>query len=119
MARLKIYTDEDVDVAVTKSLRLRGIHIFSTLERKNLGCTDLQQLEYAASQKAVLSTHNISDFAKIHYDYIASGNHHYGIILAKQSSVGTITKSVLGLASNLSEKEMMDRLEYLSNWPLK
>ena len=116
MPRIKIYADEDIDVAVSKALRLRGIKASSTLESKNLGCTDLQQLQYAASQKAVLLTHNISDFARIHYDYIASGNHHYGIILAKQVSVGTIIKSVLGLGSKLSKEEMMDRLEYLSNW---
>ncbi|NBC03437.1 MAG: hypothetical protein GVY20_06995 [Bacteroidetes bacterium] len=61
MASIKIYTDEDVDVAVTKSLRLRGINTVSTLERKNLGCTDLQQLEYAASNKAVLLTRVIHE----------------------------------------------------------
>lgn len=117
MASLKVYTDEDIDVAVSKALRLRGVKASSTLESKNLGCTDLQQLEHAASQKAVLLTHNISDFARIHYETIASGNHHYGIILAKQLSVGTIIKSILGLASKLTEEEMIDRLEYLSNWP--
>ena len=116
MASIKIYTDEDVDITVSKSLRLKGIKTATTLERKHLGCTDLQQLEYAASQKAVLLTHNISDFARIHYDYIANGNHHYGIILSKQLSVGTIIKSVLVLASKITEEEMIDRLEYLSNW---
>ena len=33
MARLKIYTDENVDVRVAEGLRIRGVKAFSAIER--------------------------------------------------------------------------------------
>lgn len=116
MDPLKIYTDEDVDVSVSKALRLRRIEAITTLKCKNLGATDAQQLQFAASQHAVLLTHNISDFAALHYEYIASGGRHYGIILAKQNPVGELVKALLELSSKFSKTAMINRLEYLSNY---
>ncbi len=73
MGKIKIYTDEDIDIAVSKALKLRGIDIFSTLECKRSSTTDDEQIEYAKSIGAILITHNVQDFPRIHYEYIKQG----------------------------------------------
>ena len=41
MARLKIYTDENVDVRVAEGLRNRGIKAFSAVEKGLTGVSDI------------------------------------------------------------------------------
>lgn len=116
MGKIKIYTDEDVAIALSKALRLRGFESYTTTDQGRSKNSDEDQLEYATSIGAVLLTHNVQDFPRIYYEFIRCGNHHGGIIIAKQISVGEIVRSFLHLASNLSAEDMKDRLEYLSNW---
>ncbi|MEK6656641.1 MAG: hypothetical protein AABY58_04295 [Nitrospirota bacterium] len=41
MSKLKIYTDENVDIHIAEGLRKRGIEAFSAIEKRMLGVTDL------------------------------------------------------------------------------
>lgn len=116
MNRIKIYTDEDVDIAISRALKLRGFEIYTTLNAGKKESSDEEQMEYAASINAVLLTHNVQDFPRMHYEFMRKGRHHSGIIVAKQVSVGEIVKKLLSLASTLSAEDIEDRLEYLSNW---
>jgi len=116
MERIKIYSDEDVTILVSKALSLRGFETYTTLEQGRCEGSDEEQLEYATSKGAVLLTHNIRDFPRIHYEFMKKGKKHSGIIVAKQISVGEIVKSILSLASILSSEDMKNRLEYLGNW---
>ncbi len=116
MGKIKVYTDEDVDIAVSKALRLRGLEATTTLEHKRCESSDEEQLEYASSIGAVLLTHNVQDFPGIHYEFMRDSKHHRGIIVAKQISVGETVRGLLHLVSTLSSEDMEDRLEYLSNW---
>lgn len=34
MEKIKIYTDEDVSIAVCKALRLRGFEVYATVEKR-------------------------------------------------------------------------------------
>jgi len=47
MTEIKIYSDEDVNIAITEGLKRRGISAFSCQEAGNIGLTDEQQVEYA------------------------------------------------------------------------
>lgn len=116
MEKIKIYTDEDVAISVCKVLRLRGFEAYSTIEKDRCESMDEEQLEYATSIEAILLTHNVRDFPRIHYEYMKMNKHHGGIIVAKQISIGELVKKLLHLASILSQEDMRDRLEYLSNW---
>ncbi len=80
------------------------------------GRTDLEQLEYAASQKRIFLTHNIADFRTIHADFCQKGFQHAGIILSKQLPIGTITKALLMFLSNPSNQQVGNRLVWLSDW---
>lgn len=116
MGEISVYTDEDMDIAVSKALRLRGFEASATLDHNRCESTDEEQLEFATSIEAVLLTHNVQDFPRIHYELMKDGKHHCGIIVVKQVSVGEIIRRFLHLASALSAGDMKDRLEYLSNW---
>lgn len=116
MRKIRAYTDEDVDIAVSTALKLRGFEASTTLDHRKSGNPDEEQLMYATSIDAVLLTHNVQDFPRIHYEFMKHGKHHSGIIVAKKLPVGEIVRGFLHLASTLSADDMKDRLEYLSNW---
>lgn len=116
MGKVKIYTDEDLAIAISRALRLRGFEAYTTIEHGKSSSSDEEQLEYATSKGAVLLTHNIHDFPRIHYEFMKAGKHHGGIIIVKQIAVGEIVKRFLRLSATLSSEDMEDRLEYLSNW---
>lgn len=99
MTRIKIYTDEDVDIAISRALRLRGFDMYTTQNAGKKEASDEEQMEYAASINAVLLTHNVQDFPRMHYEFMRKGRHHSGIIVAKQVSAGEIVKKLLALAS--------------------
>jgi len=58
LAKLKIYTDENVDIRIAEGLRKRGVKAFSAMERRMIGTTDLEHFKYAAEIKAVIFTHD-------------------------------------------------------------
>lgn len=43
MPKLKIYTDENVDVRVSEGLRLRGIKAVSAIEKGLIGISDIEK----------------------------------------------------------------------------
>ena len=49
MSKIEIYTDEDIDIAISKALILRGLEASTTLEHKRCRSSDEEQLEYATS----------------------------------------------------------------------
>jgi predicted nuclease of predicted toxin-antitoxin system len=67
---IKLYLDEDVPEAVAIALRLRGYDVLTVKEVGRKGSTDIEQLQYASSQKRIILTHNIADFCKIHSNFI-------------------------------------------------
>ena len=44
MARLKIYTDENVDVRIAEGLKRRGVKAFSAYEKGMTGSADIEIL---------------------------------------------------------------------------
>jgi len=116
MASINIYTDEDVTKAVARALRRRGYEASTNPEHDNCGIPDEDQLRYATSIGAVLLTHNVQDFPRIHYDFMSRGISHAGVIVAKKIPIGGIVRGILRLALKLSAEDMIDRLEYLSGW---
>lgn len=44
MPRIRIYTDESVDIAIAEGLKRRGVDAFSVRDVGHLGLTDQEQL---------------------------------------------------------------------------
>jgi len=75
-------------------------------------------LEFARTNGRVLFSFNISDFQRLHTEYLSQGESHAGMILAPQQqfSIGEQIRRLLKLAAARSAEEMENRLEFLSNW---
>ncbi len=114
MARLKIYTDENVDVRIAEGLRKRGIKAFSSLEKGNTGITDLEHFEYAVDKKAVIFTHD-HHFLEIAKTLTMEGKIHYGVIFVEMNkwSIGECIKRLSLYADVLSDEDMINQVEFL------
>lgn len=110
---IRIYTDADesVDVAVAEGLKRRGVHAWSAKGAGNLGCTDKEQLEYAARERVVIFTHD-DDFLSI---IARPDQEHYGVIYVHQQklSVGECIRRLKTLAQTRSIMDMKDHIEFL------
>jgi len=58
LARLKIYTDENVDIRIAAGLKRRGIKAVSAHEKDMIGASDIEHFRYASEIKAVIFTHD-------------------------------------------------------------
>lgn len=91
---MKFYLDEDVHEDIAMALRLRGYDVRTTKEAGNKGLTDIEQLKYAASEDRIIISFNVSDFYKLHSEFLKKGIEHSGIILSKQLSIRRVIKSL-------------------------
>jgi predicted nuclease of predicted toxin-antitoxin system len=90
--KIRLYLDEDVDVALASTLRQRGIDALTTQEAGNIGWPDEDQLTFATQTGRVFFTHNRGDFARLHQAGMRSGRSHVGIILSDQLPVGELLR---------------------------
>jgi len=116
MAAIRFFTDEDLYGSVASRLRQRGHDAVSTPEANRLSERDETQLIWAAKEGRVVVTFNVADFARLHHSWMAGSKHHAGIIVSNQRPIGELLRRLVRVASSLSAEEMLDRLEFLSNW---
>lgn len=114
MPRLKIYTDENVDIRISIGLRKRGIKVFSTIEKGLIGIADIEHFRNASDKKAAIFTHD-HHFLEIAKIFIKNGKSHWGVIFVQMNklSVGECIKRLSLCADILSAEEMKDRIEFL------
>lgn len=116
MSAIKVYLDEDVHPLIADALRLRGWDALTTVETGRQGSTDKQQIEYAAENGYVILSYNVADFPGMHYQILAVGEHHSGIIVATQDNPGQNAKALLKLVDAFDAEDFIDQLIYLNNW---
>ena len=116
MKSLQGLTDEDVHRAVAVRLCASGYDAMTTPEVNRLGESDESQLAWAAQDSRVLLSFNVSDFARLHNDWIREGRHHCGIVVSAQRPIGDVVRRLLHLAHVMDREQMCDRLEFLTNW---
>lgn len=112
--RLRIYTDENVDVAVAEGLRRRGIDAWSARDVGNLGLSDEEQLEYTRKERAVVFTHD-ADFLRLVHQEWQEGREHWGVIYARVGplTVGECIRRLMDYALFMDAEEMKNRVEFL------
>ena len=113
---IKLYLNENIPVVVAHGLLLRGYDVITTHEVGNSGATDKQQLDFAIKSDRTIFTFNISDFSKLHLEYISIGKTHKGIILSNQMSVGTIIKAISKLLISKNAKDVENVVVWLSKF---
>jgi len=87
-----LYLDEDVHKKIATALRLKGYDVLSAHEVGKHGISDIQQLEFAISEKRAIFTFNAGDFNRLHKEYLEKGKKHFGILLSKQIPFGETVK---------------------------
>ena len=119
MNQIKIYVDEDAtDTDLVAALRARGGTVITAMEAGLVGKPDEDQLAFATECGCVLYTFNISDFYRLHTQWIRAGREHSGMILAPQQrfSIGEQLRRILHLRAAATATSMRNRVEFLGNW---
>ena len=114
MGKIRIYTDESVNVVIAESLTRRGVDALSARDSGNLGLTDEEQLLYANEEKAIIFTHDI-DFLRIAARWMNEGRTHHGVIYCHQTSnsIGECVRKLRMLAAVLTSEDMINHIEFL------
>ncbi len=110
---IELYLDEDVDVLIAELLRGRGFSVMGTRDVGQLGCTDDEQLAYAAREQKTLVTHNRAHFEALAREYLALGRSHSGIILAGRNPPYEIVRRLLLILNQVTADEMKDQVRYI------
>ncbi len=110
---IELYLDEDVSVLVAELLRARGFEAMTTREAGQLQNSDADQLAYAVSQRRTFLTHNRTHFEALAKDYLATGQTHYGIIIAVRHPPHEIVRRLLLILNHVTADEMQDQLRYI------
>jgi hypothetical protein len=119
VSQIEIYIDEDaMDSDLVAALRSRGVTAITAWDAGLVGKSDDEQLGYAAGHGCVFYTFNVSDFYRLHTEYLDEGKGHAGMILAPQQrfSVGEQLRRILRLRAAMSGEAMRNQVESLSNW---
>ena len=119
MGLIKIYIDEDaMDSDLVAALRSRGIAAVTALDSGLTEKPDEEQLAFATEYGCVLYTFNVSDFYRLHTQWVGAGREHAGMILAPQQrfSVGEQLRRLLHLHATATIATMRNQIEFLSNW---
>jgi len=113
---LRLYLDEDVHTFIAEAIRLRGYEATTTREQDRLGAEDADQLTFTQLQGHAIITYNVHDYPRLHYEWLAAGKHHAGIIIASRENPRRNIRALLNLLALVGAEEMADQLEYLNNW---
>ena len=100
----------------SRALRARQVDVLTATEAGTIGFSDAEQLEFAASQNRTVFTFNRGDFAKLHTEYVQREQEHSGIIVSDQLEIGIVIRRLLRLLDARSTEDMLNWLEFLSNW---
>jgi hypothetical protein len=102
--------------SLVTALRARGVDLETVVEAGLQGKPDEVQLEWAAARGRTLYTFNVSDFCRLHREYLVRGARHSGIVVVPRQRY--TVKQQIRLLSNLwkikSAEEMRDHLHFLS-----
>ena len=100
------------------ALRSRGVEASTALEVDLIGNPDEDHLSYATEHDCVLYSFNVSDFCRIHSQWIRAERQHAGMILAPQRkfSVGEQVRRILRLHATMTAESIRNRVEFLGSW---
>lgn len=114
MSKIKIYTNENVPIAIVKGLRRRGIEASSARDVGNLGMSDEEHLKWAMQNKYIIFTYD-DDLVRICHKWRGRGIAYGGVIYVshRKLSIGECIRRLEIIASVLSSEDMKDHIEFL------
>ena len=114
MEKIRVYTDESVDVAIAEGLKRRGVDAWSARDAGKLGLTDEEQIQYAISERASIFSHD-DDFLKLAIQWVREEKMHYGVIYAHRLdySIGECVRKLKLIVDVLAQEDMINHIEFL------
>lgn len=106
MAKLALFLDEDIHLALGMALRKRGYDVVHAQELARKGTGDAEQLRYAVHEHRCLWSCNVRDFVRLHNEYVQTGQDHWGIVVSKQRPVGEALRRMLRLLQTYSREAL-------------
>lgn len=85
---MKYYLDEDLNPRIAEILRKGNVDTISAHEVGMLQASDLDQLDYAASQKRCMVTKNRNDFIRLTVQFFNEHRPHSGVLIIPGSYPG-------------------------------
>ena len=116
MSDIRLYLDEDAEQrALVNGLRDRNIDVVTAMDADMLGRTDREQLNYAIEHVCAIYSLNVGDFARLHKEYLDSGQEHFGIVLIPKQryDVGEKIRRLAELVSSKTAEEIRNQIEFL------
>jgi len=106
---IRFHLDENVDHAVARGLRLRGIDVTTTTEAGLIGASDAEQIVFALGEGRIIFTQD-QDFLRRHQ----TGDEHAGIVYAQQGahSIGDLVRFLHFLSDCLEPEDMRGQIEF-------
>ena len=101
--------------ALVVALRARGADVRTVVEADLQGKDDRSQLEWAAANGRTIYTFNVSDFCRLHSEYMERGQGHAGIIVVPRQryTVKQQIRLLLNLLKTESAEDMQNRVWFL------
>ena len=106
---IRLHLDENVDHAVARGLRLRGVDVTTTTDAGLVAAPDPGHIAYAFDGNRVIFTQD-PDFLRHHH----AGVEHAGIVYAKQGShtIGQIVRFLHFLSDCLEPEDIRGQVEF-------
>jgi predicted nuclease of predicted toxin-antitoxin system len=99
---------------IATRVRASGFDAISTRDAGQSGKGDPEQLAYAIGQRRAIVTHNRDDFEDLAREYVARGQDHFGIIIARRNSPFEIRRRpLLILLDAVMADEMQNQVRYI------
>ena len=114
--KLSLYLDEDTMArSLITGLRARGADVQTVIDAGLRGKDDRTQLHWAASHGRAIYTFNVSDYCRLHKEFLESGINHAGIIVVPRQRypIKQQIRLLLNLIKTTSAEDMRNRLRFL------
>jgi len=96
-------------------MRRHGFDAVSARELQMLRASDEQHLEHAVSEQRAVVTFD-RDFMRLHREYIAAGQEHWGIIFSNEEDTRTLIRQLLRLVNTLSANDLRNQFRWLTDF---
>lgn len=113
---LKLYLNENLSPRLAAQLRRNGFDVVASQEVGMRSRSDPEQMAFACSQQRAILTYNIRDFVKLHREYVANEQEHWGIIISRRLSFGLLIHHLIPLFNSISAEELKNQLRWLKEF---
>jgi hypothetical protein len=110
---IRLYIDEDVHESRLPALRQHGYEASNVREANRRSLSDAEQLAFAAAEGLAIFTFNATDYIALHMAYMANGQSHMGIIVAKQMPIGETLRRLIHFLNRFTKDEVRNQLFWL------